>query len=367
MSSCGQFPIEKQRFINEFELGDDVADIFILTQAQQSQSKNGPYWRLEFSDSSGSMGGKIWSPKSQAYPDLAAGQMVFVKAKVSSYRDELELSAIDGLRAITDAEKKLLNISDFMPASPYKQDDMFAELQALCKKHLSYRPWKKFISSLFEDEEIKKAFCSSPAAKSMHHAYASGLLEHSLSVARLSMLIAQNYPETDRQLLLCAAICHDLGKCWEYTSDMVIDYTTAGRLIGHINLVMEKLAPFLKKSKLDDYLVEHFHHLILSHHGEYEYGAPKLPATAEALILHYADNIDAKLQQLEASLSHIPKGEAGWSAWIPSMQRSFYQPMRTPEESAAEKEKTTEKKAASGKNINHALSLLQLPGMPEPE
>lgn len=325
---------QKRIFISDLSLGGDFADIFLLASARQGQAKNGPYWMLEFKDASGSINGKIWSPQSQAFPELVPGVMALVSGRVTSYRDKLELG-IDSMRILAEEESALLHLADFMPASTRRPEDMLDELRALSRKTLTHKPWRKFINSVLDDEAISRALHTAPAAKAMHHAYAGGLIEHTLSVAKLAQNIADHYPQLDRQLLFAAAVCHDLGKIWELSSGLTLDYTQSGRLLGHIPLALEKLAPFLKKSGLEPELVEHFQHLILSHHGTREFGSPTLPATSEALILHYADNIDAKMQQVEAALSGVAEGESGWSAYVPSLERFLFRAVRTPESGRA--------------------------------
>lgn len=322
----------KALFVGDLSFGDEVADVFILSAAQQGQARNGPYWRLEFRDASGSLGGKIWSPQSQAYAELLPGMAVWVKGRVTSYRDRLEL-AVDALRVLSEEEKAGLDMAQFMPASVRSPETMLEELKSLARKTLSHKPWRKLILGVLEDAAIGPALRLAPAAKAMHHAYAGGLLEHTLSVARLCLRIADQYPALDRQALFAGAVCHDLGKIWELTPGVSIDYTTTGRLIGHISLLLEKLAPQIERSGLEPGLAEHLRHLILSHHGTHEFGSPRLPSTAEALVLHYADNIDAKMWQVEDALAGV--GENGWSAYNVSLERFLFRARQTPETSAA--------------------------------
>lgn len=339
-------PVTKSVMISSLGLGDEVADCFILSMAQQGQARNGPYWRLEFRDASGSIGGKIWSPQSQAYPELAAGMPVWLKARVTSYRDKLEL-AIESMRLLDDSEFAVLDLALFMPASPVAPERMMQDILELCRKELTHKPWRKLIISLLSDEEIAARLRLAPAAKAMHHAYAGGLLEHTLSVARLCLRIADGYPQLDRQTLLAGAVCHDLGKLWELESGLVMDYTQQGRLIGHIVLVLEKIAPFMQKVGLEPALADHLRHLILSHHGTYEFGSPRLPSTAEAMVLHYADNIDAKLHQLGSALAGVE--ENGWSPYIPALERSLFRAEPTPVSAqAGRSENRKAETAASG-------------------
>ena len=332
-------PPQKLLFIGDLSLGNDFADIFLLASARQGQAKNGPYWILDFKDASGSISGKIWSPQSQTFPELSPGVMVLVSGRVTSYRDKLELG-IDSMRILSEDESSLLHLADFIPASTRRPEDMLDELRVLSRKTLTHKPWRKFINSVLDDEAISQALHTAPAAKAMHHAYAGGLIEHTLSVAKLTQNLAEHYPQLDKQLLFSAAVCHDLGKIWELSSGLTLDYTQSGRLLGHIPIALEKLAPFLKKSGLEPELAEHFQHLILSHHGTREFGSPTLPATSEALILHYADNIDAKMQQVETALSGVAEGESGWSAYVPSLERFLFRAVRTPESGKAAKGKS---------------------------
>ena len=332
-----------RRFINDLALGDEIADVYILCAAQQGQARNGPYWRLDFKDAGGVIGGKVWSPQSQAYPDLAAGMAVFLRGRVTSYRDKLEVS-VDDLRVLGEEERATLDLALFMPASEHNPDAMLADLLALARQTLTHKPWRKLVTGLLTDAEIAPLLRTAPAAKGMHHAYAGGLLEHTLSVARLCLRLADHYPGLDRQALFAGAVCHDLGKIWELSSGLAIDYTTQGRLVGHINILVQKLAPFIKKSGLEPELAEHLEHLVLSHHGTFEFGSPRLPSTAEAVALHYADNIDAKLQQIGAALDGVTEG--GWSPYNPGLERFLYRAPQSP--AAPQGTRPAAKRAANG-------------------
>lgn len=328
-------PGAEKLMVSSLTLGTEVDDTFIIASAQQGQARNGPYWRIEFRDASGSIAGKIWSPQSQAYPDLSAGMLVRIKGRVTSYRDQLELS-VDVLRILSNEERSKVDLSLFMLSSPYSPDDMMSELLALASATLTHRPWRNLITSLLADGEIGMALRLAPAAKTMHHAYAGGLLEHTLSVTKLCMRLADHYPQLDRQALFAGAVCHDLGKLWELSSGLVVEYTQAGRLLGHIYLFLKRLGEYIERSGLEPDLAEHLEHMILSHHGSYEFGSPRLPATAEALALHYADILDAKLQQVDKALADI--GDQGWTPYIPAMERSLFKAKHSPEKSAPQQD-----------------------------
>ena len=319
----------KHIFASNIQAGEAIADVFFLASAQQGQAKNGPYWRLVLQDASGSIEGKIWSPFSQEYTAFDQGEPYWLAARAKSYRDKSEL-VISAIRRLGAEEKAELDLKDFLVTSPHDSDSMFERLRNLCETHISHPPLKRLVALLFADETLVSGLKMSPAAKAMHHAYAGGLLEHTLSVCSLAMKICDHYPGLDRQLLLAGALCHDLGKIWELNSGVAIDYTDEGRLLGHIMLGLEKLQPLVAASGLEPHTSLHLQHLVASHHGTLEFGSPKLPATAEALVLHYADNIDAKMQQVGNALAPLGEAQSGWSAYVTGLDRFVYRANITP-------------------------------------
>lgn len=330
--------------ISAVTAGDELSSVYIVSLASLQQSRNGPYWRLELKDASGSMEAKIWSPLSLSFPSLAAGQMVQVEGHVSLYRDQLQLT-VDALRILDEDEVAALPMEDYVLCSARPAADMLADIERLCDSVLVYRPWKKFMRSVLADRRIRPLLLRAPAAKSVHHAYAGGLLEHMLSVAELCMLMADHYPELDRQLLLAAALLHDIGKIDEMGGLLVTEYTDEGRMLGHIVQGIVMLEPYLCKSGLEPELIMHFKHLIASHHGEPEFGAAREPVTPEAFVLHYADNIDAKMAQCRSILPPEGEGEGMvWSSYQTLLGRSVCRPVRTPETTGATKGAKQEKK-----------------------
>ncbi|MDR1686701.1 MAG: HD domain-containing protein [Desulfovibrio sp.] len=332
----------KQCFVEELKPGDEAADIFVLSAARLNQSKNGPYWLLEFKDATGSIPGKIWSPQSRNYRDLAPGALVWIKGRVGSWRDKPDL-VVDELRMLDEAAQQALDMALFLPASKRNPDDMLRELTDLAGDTLTHAPWRKLILALLADPDIAPALRIAPAAKSLHHAYAGGLLEHTLSVARLCLRIADHYPALDRQALFAGAVCHDLGKLRELRPGPAVDYTTPGRLIGHIGLFTDMLGGFVRQAGLEEELAQHLEHMVLSHHGSHEFGAPRLPASAEALALHYADMLDAKLKQVEDALAGVEEGD--WSDYNAPLERFLYRapaspspPLRDPDAPPADAE-----------------------------
>jgi 3'-5' exoribonuclease len=326
-----RYVTNKSQYIQDLTPGTRVDDRFILGAASLAQSKNGPYWSLTFQDATGKIDGKIWSPKSQEYPSLEPGQMTRVLGFVESYRDRNQLK-VDHLELL-DLSGEEIDYADFMPAAAIPPATLMEMLEDLITEHMKHRPWKSFCRKVLTSEEIRERFMTAPGAKTVHHAYVGGLLEHTLGVARACMALCDVYPHLDRQTLLAGAVFHDLGKAWELTGGLANDYTDEGRLLGHIQIGRDKLEPFLARSRnLDEGLKLHLKHLITSHHGEHEFGSPVRPKTPEAFVLHFADNMDAKLNMVDQAYDEMDKSGQQWSPYLRFLERNVYRAPTTPDE-----------------------------------
>lgn len=320
--------MKKTIFVRELTPGQVIDELFVLSDARQAMAKNGPYWMLKLQDNTGQIEARIWSPYSADYPSLASGAAVVVKGQVESFRDQLQVR-VENL-VVLDADQEI-QWADLVPASERPPRDMLEELEKLCRDELTYKPWRSLVKKVLADPEIRKRLLVAPAGKNMHHAYLGGLIEHTLSVSRLVLNICESYPTLDREILLTAAVLHDLGKAWEISSGPTREYTDEGKLMGHILITLEVLEPFFKKTKdLDPGLLLHLKHLLLSHHGEYEFGSPRLPQTAEALVLHFADNIDAKMNAVGMAVGGEDDPEQAWSEYLKPLARSVYRAKSTP-------------------------------------
>lgn len=314
---------EKTLYIQDLKQGQRVKDIFALARARLAQSKNGPYWDLSLQDCTGEMEAKIWPPQSRDYQALQSEQLVLVQGEVREFREQLQL-VLYHLQILDTAQIKP-NWEQFIASSATPPEQLLAELEALCRENLKHPPWKRLCRQLLQNEEIRPKLLAAPAAKSIHHAYRGGLLEHTLAVARHCLKITELHQDLDREILLVAAVLHDLGKAWELQPGLHREYTDQGRLLGHILLGLQQLEPFLQRTKdLQPELALHLKHIIISHHGEYGFGSPKLPMTLEALALHYADNMDAKLQSARQALARTESEDSQWSTYQRAMDRQFY-------------------------------------------
>lgn len=337
--------MEKNQYIRDIRANDDVDGLFLISAASLMQARNGPFWRLDLRDAGGTLPAKIWSPLSADFPHLQAGAIVHVTGRAGTYKDKIDVS-IDTMTILSEAEIARLDMSDFMPSAGRSTEEMLAELQGLCADILTHKPWKKLVNLLWHDEELMARFLVAPGAKHVHHAYRSGLLEHTLSVAKVCLAFADLYPELDKQILLVAAICHDLGKAWELSGELAPDYTDEGRLLGHIYIGMERVEPYIRKCGVEEELGMHLRHLILSHHGEYEFGSPRRPKTPEAMALHFADNMDAKMAQLRGLFGDMTDDESRWTPFQATLQRYLYKPVASPTPAGSVKVK-----AASGAGL----------------
>ncbi|MFO7728273.1 MAG: HD domain-containing protein [Desulfonatronovibrio sp.] len=321
---------QKKIFIQDIRQGQQIEDMFIVTHSRQDQAKNGPYWQLILQDKTGSIPARIWSPLSQSIEIIKPEQIVQVRAGAHSFRDQLQLN----IEAVEFVQPHETSIANFLPVSDTPPEELYRRLMDFLRNKVDFPPWTRFYKNILRQEDIRAGLIAAPGGKSIHHAYIGGLLEHTLNVCRICDSICQLYPSLDKDILLVAAALHDLGKSREISSGIGRDYTDQGKLLGHIFLGMEMMQPFLNRVKnLSPEIIMHFKHIILSHHGELEFGSPKRPKTSEAFVLHYADNLDAKMNTLDQALKTPPQDEQGEDYWSPfqrSLNRYLYNPVKTP-------------------------------------
>lgn len=325
---------EKRIFIRDLAVGCQVSELFLLAQATKGQAKNGPFWTLKLQDSSGVIEAKLWSPGSMAFAELPNGQFVVATGTVSAYRDQPQLN-LDRLELL-GASPEGLDHSQFLPESEEKPESLYAQLEELLNTSIGHAPWRRLCKKVLADPEIRAKLLAAPGAKAMHHAYRGGLLEHTLAVCKVVLSLCALYPSLDRDTLLAAAAFHDIGKAWELTSGLTRDYTDEGQLLGHIIQGMAVLEPFCRKARdLEPGLLLHFKHMLVSHHGMLEYGSPKTPMTPEAMLLHFADNIDAKIHQFMGAVDDPEK--VGLVGFVRGLDRFVYNPPRIRPETGGKK------------------------------
>ncbi len=316
------------KYVNELKPGEKVETVFVVVEKHSRTTRAGkPFLSLRLCDKTGSVESVVWDNAEELSARFEKGDVIGVRAEVGSYQGQNQLT-IQALKKVEDPSKYA---GRFLPTSERDASEMAEDLRTIAGTIDDARV-RELIFSFLNDEEFMSEFAAAPAAKGMHHVFAGGLLQHTLKVARLCDMIYMDYAETDpsiasminRDLLIAGAIIHDIGKIRELSPDPGFDYTFEGRLVGHISLGLLML-----KERLDR--IEGFPseaagllmHILLSHHGENEYGSPKRPKCMEAFILHYADNLDAKLQGL-MEFAGKDTEEGDFTAYHRLYERYFY-------------------------------------------
>ncbi len=282
------------KYLKDLKDGDRVSDIYLCKFKQAAVTKNGKnYLNVILQDKSGTMDAKVWDPNSAGIAEFDVMDYIEVYGDVSSFQGALQIS-VKRTRNCGEGE---YNPADYLPTSDKDMNQMYTELLDMI-----HRTKNEYLRTMLEeffekDEEFIKVFKFSSAAKSVHHGFVGGLLEHTLSVAKLCEFYCKQYPMLKRDLLVTAAICHDIGKTKEIAAFPINDYTDDGNLLGHIVMGVEMVGEKIKDIPgFPHVLAAELKHCILTHHGEYEYGSPKKPALIEAVALNFADNTDAKLE-----------------------------------------------------------------------
>ncbi len=285
------------KYIESFKEGDRISGIYLCKYKQSAVTKNGKaYENVILQDKTGTVDSKIWDPNSQGIADFEALDYVDVMAEVTSFQGALQLN----IKRLRKAGRAEYNPSDYLPVSERDIEEMYRELLGFAKQVREPHLHELLYNIFEEDREFAKAFQFHSAAKTVHHSFVGGLLEHTLGVCRLCAYYVEAYPLLNRDLLYTAAMCHDIGKVYELSDFPENDYTDEGQLLGHIAMGSEMVGEQIRRiTGFPRKLANELKHCILAHHGELEYGSPKKPALAEAVALNLADNTDAKMQTMK--------------------------------------------------------------------
>ena len=298
------------KYIETFREGDKINDIYLCKFKQSATTKNGKdYENVTFQDKTGTVGAKIWEPNSSGINEFGVMDYVFVSGDVTSYQGSLQLN----VRRARKAQENEYVVSDYLPVSEKNIDDMYEELMTLMRQVENPYLQKLIRMYYVDNSSFIDAFKKHSAAKTAHHSFAGGLLEHTLGVVKLCVFYTQQYPYLNKDLLLTAALFHDIGKLKEISNFPENDYTDDGQLLGHIVMGSELVGFGCRHIKdFPRKLMSELQHCILAHHGELEFGSPKKPALAEAMALNYADNTDAKLE----TMREVLKGAGDNPDWL---------------------------------------------------
>ena len=289
------------RYIETLSEGERIQEIYLCRQRTTAMTKTGKeYENVILQDKTGSLDAKIWDPHSMGIDEFDALDYVEVNGDVTVFNGQTQLS-IKRARKISETD---VDPTNYLPCTNKNIDEMMMELTKFIAG-VNNPYYKQVLTKLFIDNtEFAEAFKKHSAAKSVHHGFIGGLLEHTLSVAKMCDFFAKQYPILNRDLLMTSAICHDIGKVYELSDFPMNDYTDAGQLLGHIVMGSEMLGKIM--DSIPDFptkLKNELKHCILAHHGELEYGSPKKPALIEAMALNLADNADAKIETMTELLN----------------------------------------------------------------
>lgn len=300
------------KYIESIREGERISEVYLCKHKQSALTKSGkPYDNVILQDKTGTIDAKIWDPGSVGIEEFDTMDYVAVTGDVTSFQGNLQLS-IKRLRKVGEGE---YDPKDYLPVSEKNIDDMYAELLGLIdtvkNPYLS-----KLLHNFYDDASFAARFKFHSAAKSVHHGFVGGLLEHTLGVTKNCDYFAKTYPFLNRDLLLTAAIFHDVGKLRELSVFPENDYTDEGQLLGHIMIGAEWVGEEMKKIEgFPVVLGNELKHCILAHHGELEFGSPKKPALVEALALSFADNIDAKMETFKELFANVPEKNLEWQGF----------------------------------------------------
>jgi 3'-5' exoribonuclease len=307
-------------FIRDFTPNQTISTTFLVKSKELRNKKTGGQFALiTLSDKTGDITGQWWDNFEDTIDTFDRDDIVFARGLVTVYRNHLQLS-IHRMRLCQEREYSL---TDYFPTTKYDVDEMFAELMAIIGEFKN-EYLRRLLQCIFADEDTARKFKKAPAAKTMHHPYLGGLLEHSLSLVKLCRKVGEHYDGIDVDLLQTGAVLHDFGKIDELAYDRAFGYTDEGQMIGHLVMETIMVADHIKQiPDFPDELRRHLLHMLLTHHGKLEYGSPKLPSTPEALMLAYLDDLDSKVEAMMRLIAE-PQVEGAWTRISPMFERPLY-------------------------------------------
>ena len=311
----------KEIYLKDIKQGEKVASTFLVAEKNMAFSlKGSPYLNVRLKDKTGELDGKVWDNAMELDQQFKKGDIIYIEGKAANYKNSIQISIVKIVKnAWEDVEP-----ADYLPAAKGEVVAMFDEMLAYVEK-IQTKPLQDLLQAFFRDQKTVELFQRAPAAKGFHHIYLGGLLEHTLSVVRLLEKVSEHYPTLNKDMLITGGILHDIGKIYEFSYDHIIDYSDEGRLIGHIVMGVEMIDK--KIDTIPDFppqLALELRHIILSHHGEFEFGSPKRPKTLEALVVHYIDDLDAKFNAFQILITDSTNTDSDWTNYNRLLERFIY-------------------------------------------
>ncbi|HMP07394.1 MAG TPA: HD domain-containing protein [Lacipirellulaceae bacterium] len=320
------FLMSDRRFVSQLGHNEQIQQVFLASEKQLRPNKNGNlYLQVDLSDRSGSINTRMWNASDDDYRAFENGDYVMVDGATQLFQGNLQMIANRIRRARPDEVLE----EDFVTLQSGDVDRLRTRLQELLATVKS-PPLARLVAAFTDDETFMTKFCEAPAAMKNHHAYRSGLLEHVVSLMELVQVVAPRYPQLDREKLLVGAFLHDAAKTDELTYERDLAYSDAGQMIGHmvmgVTLLDEKVREAIRKDgmPMPEKLIMEIKHMIVSHHGAYEFGSPKLPMTLEATALHHLDNLDAKIASFTQLIRDCPNVDSPWTQYFTQIGRKLY-------------------------------------------
>ncbi len=313
--------VEKRLYVNQIQAGQQVEDIFLVTRKSLAETRAGkPFLTLGLMDKTGAIEARVWDNAVHFAGEAELHDIVHITAAATEYKGQVQLKVL----SLVKMERKQTDIVHFMPTSERPVKEMAAELDRVIKG-IRDPSLQQLLKEIFQGD-TRQRFLHAPAAKRMHHAYIGGLAEHTLSVAGMARKTAAHYPVIDEDMLVAGALLHDIAKIMEFDfSSPAFEYTTEGRLVGHLVLGAELVRKAAEKVPgLAPEMLDRLTHLILSHHGQLEFGSPVLPMTPEAILLHHLDDMDAKMNYMKHLSDTITDSSWQWTEYQRPLERFLY-------------------------------------------
>lgn len=312
------------KFINKIEPGEAIDDIYLVKDpVLRSTTRGDLYIAMFLCDRTGQLNGRMWQATEGVYKALPKPGFIHIQGRSELYQNSLQI-VVNNV-SVVDASK--VNLEDFLARTDKDTKQLFEEVKKIVGQ-IKNPQLKALVGEFLDDAELMEKFRNAPAAVKIHHDYLGGLIVHTHNMLRVANAILPLYPQVQPDLVLAGIFLHDMGKTEELSYDMAFSYTDSGQLIGHITqtlLMVNKKADALRAKgvQIDQQILDALGHIILSHHGEYEFGSPKLPATPEAFMVYYIDDLDAKVSQVTTAIENEP-GESDWTAWKNALQTRLY-------------------------------------------
>jgi 3'-5' exoribonuclease len=326
----------RRLFLRDSAAGDVLEDVYVITNKQLAATASGKFYIKAFcSDRTAQLTARIWNATREMFASMPDGGMLRIRGRVENYQNNLQLI----IEQMWPAKEGSFDIADLVPHTNRDIDQMCQRLFELCASFQN-RHLTALVRAYLDDEELMNNFCRAPAAMNFHHAFVGGLLEHTLNAMEVGDAVCKFYPTLNRDLVVAGIFLHDLAKTWELSYDKAFAYTDGGQLVGHIvkgAIWVEKKAKDAEKilgEPIPQPLIDVIQHIILSHHGQPEFGAARLPSTAEAIAVHVIENLDAKLMMaLAISRGEGAAGESNWTEYQKAFNGRLYRPDVAPSDS----------------------------------